>query len=366
MVESGRNADTLPYCPNCGQQMRPGMIRCRDCGTSVIETQEDFALSGHELLDAPAATCPLCGAELDPDSTDCAACTSALLDQLLKGPDSEIPASGPRSGVSWPSSAAAELRVRRVAPARSASAGRSLGARSESDARPARPTAPTPTPRPRRTDKRSVPQFAAQTRRPAVRESHSASPAAPAVEVASESIAQRETVEDFSTTTVETSAACTALLASLAKADAILRCEIAIALGKLGDREAMGPLERHLGDQDIRVRRAVAGALVQLGHPKGESLLTIAERTPAASMLMMAKPIPRSKPRISTGESIDGGTLAKFGGAILAVALVGGGIWYWMNLPSSAKSKRSAKAAKSAAAKKVAAPAAKKAVDVDD
>jgi hypothetical protein len=81
---------------------------------------------------------------------------------------------------------------------------------------------------------------------------------------------------------------------------------------------------------------------------------------------MMAKPIPRSKPRISTGEGIDSGMLAKVGGAILAVALVGGGIWYWTNSPSSAKSKRSAKAAKSAAAKKVATPASKQPVQADD
>src|SRR5258708_36083981 len=114
MVESGRNADTLPFCPNCGQQMRPGMIRCRDCGTSVMETEVDFALSGHALLDAPAPTCPLCRVELDPDSTDCASCTSALLDQLLKGPAASPPAGGSSSGVPWPSSAAAELRVRRV------------------------------------------------------------------------------------------------------------------------------------------------------------------------------------------------------------------------------------------------------------
>jgi nucleotide-binding universal stress UspA family protein len=339
------------------------MIRCRDCGTSVIETEEDFALSGHELLESPAPTCPLCGAELDPESTDCASCTSALLDQLLKGPAASPPAGGSSSGVPWPSSAAAELRVRRVSRARpgagSASADRSVARK----ARPARPTAPIPAPRSRKTNKRSVPQFAAQSRRSVADDFE---PATTGGDTASESLASQDTVDDISTATVETSAACTALLASLAKADPILRCEIAVALGKLGDQEAVGPLERHLGDQDIRVRRAVAGALVQLGHPKGESLLAIAERTPAASMLMMAKPIPKSKPRISTGEGIDGGTLAKVGGAILAVALVGGGVWYWMNSPSSAKSKRAAKATKSAAAKKVAAPAAKKAVNVDD
>jgi hypothetical protein len=76
-------------------------------------------------------------------------------------------------------------------------------------------------------------------------------------------------------------------------------------------------------------------------------------------MLMMSKPIPKSKPRVSTGDGIDSGMLAKVGGAVLAVALVGGGLWYWMNSPPSAKAKRTAKTAKSAAAKKVAAPVAK-------
>jgi nucleotide-binding universal stress UspA family protein len=147
---------------------------------------------------------------------------------------------------------------------------------------------------------------------------------------------------ESTTTTVETSAACTALLASLAKADATLRCEIATALGKLGDKEAVLPLERHLGDQDIRVRRAVAGALVLLGHPKGNTLLDIAERTPAASMLMMAKPITRAK-SYSGGSSIDSETLKKVGGAIVAIGVIGGGIWFWMNsTPSKSKKGKAA------------------------
>src|SRR5262249_37241664 len=41
---------------------------------------------------------------------------------------------------------------------------------------------------------------------------------------------------------VETSPACAALLHSLASADANLRCEIAAALGKLGDQAALEPL----------------------------------------------------------------------------------------------------------------------------
>src|SRR5262249_45032909 len=151
---------------------------------------------------------------------------------------------------------------------------------------------------------------------------------APAPEAAPEPEYSEPTEEDLvsGTTPVETTAACTALLASLAKADVILRCEIATALGKLGDKQAMGPLERHMGDQDVRVRRAVAAALVQLGHPKGQTLLDIAERKPAKEVLA-TKPAP--KPRISGGSSIDGRTVKIALGAILAVGLAVGAWQLW-------------------------------------
>jgi hypothetical protein len=172
-----------------------------------------------------------------------------------------------------------------------------------------------------------------------------------------------EETEPGSAKTVETSAACTALLASLATADAQLRCGIATALGKLGDMMAMIPLERHLSDQDIRVRRAVAAALVQLGHPKGKALLDIAERKPAAAVLTehrataTATPKPR---RSSGGSSIDAGTLKVLGAAVVAIAVVGGGIWYWMNSTPAPGAKRAkSAAAKKAAAKKAAAKAPK-------
>jgi len=146
------------------------------------------------------------------------------------------------------------------------------------------------------------------------------------------------------------SPACAALLASLAAADANLRCEIATALGKLGDKAALGPLERHMGDKDIRVRRAVATALVQLGHPKGETLLGIAERMPASSVLMLANPPAKIKKSSGGGGgSIDQPTLIKVGGGLLAAAVIGGGIWMWMN--SSPAPRGKGKKAKSAATK---------------
>jgi hypothetical protein len=121
-------------------------------------------------------------------------------------------------------------------------------------------------------------------------------------------------------------------LASLATADATLRVEIATALGKLGDKAARGPLERHMVDQDVRVRRAVAAALVQLGHPKGETLLDIAERRPAAAVISANKPSPASKPkRTGGGMQIDGAAAKKIGIAVVAIAIAGGGIWYAMS-----------------------------------
>lgn len=336
------NAPEVMACPHCGVDIRRGMIRCRDCGQSVVETEEEFELNGAELVESQEPRCALCGATLEPGSEDCAACTSALLDQLLKGPERSAPISGARPArSSVPDSPMARLRVKRAAAARSNPAGRQsqpkpAGAAPRTrEAEPARTRSKTspayPQPAPAKND---PPQYAAQ-----------AAVAPPAFALPDEEEGEATTA------TVETNAACTALLASLGKADPMLRCEIATALGKLGDKAAVSPLERHLGDQDIRVRRAVAEALVLLGHPKGKTLLDIAERTPAASVLMMAKPIPKSRPPMfSGGSGIDPGTLKKIAIAVLGIAVVAGGGWYLMNGTSSKKPK------KKAAVKKVVAP----------
>src|SRR5262249_57330451 len=100
----------------------------------------------------------------------------------------------------------------------------------------------------------------------------------PAARREPEPVEESATDPTTTNTPVETTAACTALLASLSTADTALRCEIAAALGKLGDKAALGPLDRFMADPDIRVRRAVAAALLQLGPPKGETLLAIAQR----------------------------------------------------------------------------------------
>lgn len=351
-------ADTIT-CPHCGEEMRRGMVRCRQCGKSPSEEagtgQGDFELTGHELVQAEVHRCALCGAALEPGADDCPSCTSALLDQLLQGPPPDAAASAPQGRTAWPSSAAAELRVRRSpapvengrasVPARQA-APDAAQARSRNEA-PAKPRAPS-------TSKgtKSVSQFTAPTQPAPASEKPAAKAPAPAPEPEYSAPTEEDLVAG--TTPVETSAACTALLASLSKADVILRCEIATALGKLGDKQALGPLERHMVDPDIRVRRAVAAALVQLGHPKGESLLEIAERKPAKAVLAAAKPAP--KPRVSSGSSIDPKTLKIVLGAILGVAVIGGGVWYFMNSSPSTPSKYK----KKAGATKKASPAKKK------
>jgi hypothetical protein len=86
-----------------------------------------------------------------------------------------------------------------------------------------------------------------------------------------------------------------------------------------------------------------------LGHPKGQSLLDVAERKPAKAVLAAAKP--PAKPRSSGGgSSIDGGTLKIVLGAVVAIALVGGGAWYFW--PKSSGTYGKSKKGKAAVTKK--------------
>jgi hypothetical protein len=369
-------ADTT-LCTNCGHELRRGMLRCRECGQSTVESGDEFELNGHQLVPNRESAnqdpkCPLCGAFLEPGATDCAACTSDLLDQLLNGSgsnavDSSDSNSNPNSP--RPASPVGKLHVRRAVHVGSQHrSAPGIGPATKLRDVPARaPQANSPKAKAKsspaaKAGNKPVSQFA----KPADFEAANQKAVNQhAVEqqnqAAVETTADAEESAADASNTVETSAACTALLASLATADAQLRCGIATALGKLGDKQALVPLERHLSDQDIRVRRAVAGALVQLGHPKGQTLLDIAERKPAAAVLedhrAAATPYSAPKPRKSSGggSSIDPDTLKKVGGAILALAVAGGGVWYFMNSGSSGGARKG----KSAAAKKAAAKKAK-------
>lgn len=327
MYGVANGAEMLP-CPHCGKELRRGMIRCRECGESVTEVDGDFVLTGHKLVASQERKCARCGCVLEPGVTDCPSCASAMLDELLMAPSSnpEVEVPGPKYGESR-MTPLPEPPVRPTAPVA---------------AKPARNVEAPVKPQPQRTKRKSNPDLAA---------------------VAPESKAARE-VDDSpdeagGSSSVETSAACAALLASLATADTTLRCEIATALGKLGDKAALGPLERFMVDPDIRVRRAVAAALILLGHPKGATLTSIAERAPAAT-ITASPPVKPAKKKSSGGggASLDPAMLKKVGGGLAAALLLGGGIWWWMSQPSGPVTRRRP-VAKAPAAKKPAASAAK-------
>ena len=312
-------------CPHCGQQLRNGMIRCRDCGRSIADTEDDAPQLRNRDGLHQGPTCARCGTTLEKGRNDCLSCTSELLDELLKGPavgpvipaphksPTARPASGGTRGhsVSKSRDAAGHSRARNVShPTKNASG-------------------PT----------QSVQVTPSRT-----------------------SVIDQESVDakdELTKTPIETTAACTALLASLATADVVLRCEIASALGKLGDKAALAPLERFMGDPDIRVRRAVASALAQLGHPKGESLLGIAERTPATMVLKAAQTYTPSRPRSRAGNGLDTATLKKLCGAVLGLAVAAGGIYFAMGegQPANSKAGRKKAGASRSTGKKVQAKA---------
>jgi hypothetical protein len=351
-MEGLASGSDMMACPHCGEDVRRGMVRCRECGKTIAEAaaEPDFALTGHELVLREEPTCPLCGAVLEADSTDCAVCTAALLDQLLNGPVGDASSPETDSASSGQSTRRTGLRVRRNSASGTRARGEGGDSRVRGPARtrgrghrvqPANARGGAAAPSPGR--KPAPPQFAAPTR--SARSSDDALPETDNLPETEEMLT--DTVDDDSSaasTVVETSAACTALLASLARADALLRCEIATALGKLGDKQAIGPLERHMSDQDIRVRRAVAAALVQLGHPKGETLLDIAERKPANEVLSAAKSAP-SKPRVRAGGGLESIPLKPVAIAALAVAVVAGGIWYFGGSSSHSSRQKKPKAA---------------------
>src|SRR5579871_582564 len=105
MATLENNPDSLP-CRHCGHPVRPGMIRCRECGGLLTEVADDFTLGGNVSMKAAAPACARCGTPLEPGVTECAACASAMLDELMNGPGSEAPPAEPPQFVAphWPSS----------------------------------------------------------------------------------------------------------------------------------------------------------------------------------------------------------------------------------------------------------------------
>jgi hypothetical protein len=291
------------------------MVRCRGCGQLLAESDEDFELTGHVLVEMSPTTCARCGSVLEPGVRECPTC--ALMMQLEapplerprrhNAPMESRPARRPTADVSHAAEyamAAAMLSPNPLAGAHSPAAPEPLKfhGRTETEGSVTRDDAAG---NPTETKPRSAPRVQSP----------------------------------------EKGAACIALITSLhTTSNRKLRCEIATALGALGDRQAVVPLERFMTDPDVQVRRAVAAALVQLGHPKGKSLLAIAEKKPAVS---------REKSRTSSsGAGTDRRTMLTIGGA-LAVALVAGGFWMWTSSgPVEAPPKKGAKKAVTKAKKK--------------
>ena len=339
------NNEDITSCRHCGSPVRSGMIRCRECGKLLAEADDEFVLAP-QIAAVVQHQCARCGTPLEAGSDDCPSCASAMLDDLMKGPaESAAPpvrqAPGETDSRELPANPAAK-KTDRPQPGRSQPPQKPSGPAKSKASAQSRSSIDDDPPGLFDDDAATTPP-SAEPPRPA----RTKSPVA----------AEKGSPADSA---VDTSAACSALLASLATGDANLRIEIASALGKLGDKAAMGPLETHLVDQDVRVRRAVATALVQLGHPKGDALLNIAERKPAASVLSTPNASAAPKPKRKSsggGMSLDGGTVKKLGVAVVAIAVVGGGVWYWMTSSGSSSTRRSRKP-KSKPTKKVSAAAA--------
>lgn len=333
------NTPDVTVCPQCASPARQGMIRCRECG-ALLAGDDDFTLS-NGVAATEARQCAKCGSELDPNSEECPSCASAFLDDLLGSSAESIPL---QSSADAPT--VAESSVRRGPAGREAGCQatprQDLSPRTGGSAGRAKPSRPSK----RRS---SAPSTSPDDEFPGLfgdEESHPTKsvPAAPPP------AAHLEEGEPDS----RMSPACTALLASLASADAKLRIEIATALGQLGERAALEPLEAHLVDPEPGVRRAVAAALIQLGHPRGRALLDVAERKPATAVPGVRSVSSSNRGR-RAGFHLDVDIFKKAGGVFAVAVLVASGGWYWMNdggdsPGSDLKSRR----AKIAAAKKAA------------
>lgn len=331
----GGSSDSI-HCPHCGASMRRGMLRCRECGGAK---EDDFQLADEVQASAYVPRCDKCGSPLGDDGGDCARCASAMLDELLSSAPSEsaLPTGGRRSqqldALQASPAGASRLRPDAFRP----SEGRTAQPREneKSELRKGRQR--------RSSSDDDIPvKRKSKAARAGRRDSdddvmdYLAAPAEPDSERESSfsSFVEAETTPDAApmSTSDAASQASAALTLSLASTDANLRCQAATALGQLGVAEAMSALEPLMADPEISVRRAVAESLIQLGHPKGEALRSIAERKPAVAKEppRPRTPKPRrnwSLPRFSF--DFDHETLTQTGGPVIGVVVLVLGVFLW-------------------------------------
>jgi len=329
------------------------MLRCRECNGFV---NEDFVLAETVVaVEAPAHQCAKCGAALESASADCPACASDMLDQLLSAtPEGAGDVSSrrmpppPPPGVSRLRDYTPAAPIQRQEPVQ----------REEPEASPSNERAPAKN-SPDRGGRKAKRRGGAAKSSSADDEAGTDALYESETDVRSSRSSTTEPEIDRPAAGVEAdesaaipeeaaSAACKSLLAALATPDAEALSQVVTALGKLGDRSAIGPLERLMVNPEIRVRRAAAEALIALGHPKGKALLDIAERKVAALPASAGPAYSKPKSKRSSAP-IDWGAMLKPGLAVVGVAILGSGLWWWQSKPSAPKVAKKVSSAKAAA-----------------
>lgn len=333
------------------------MIRCRECNGVISESNDDFVLAEQvAAVAAPANRCAKCGTALESPGADCPTCAGAMLDDLLNATPEGAGNVPPRLQGGMRSGSGFESRLRDyvpppMPPVESEEPGKEARRPSSSEAPPRgkgkgkRRGAPVRGAKSEADDEAGTDAlYESETD---VRANRS-STTVPEIERPSDAGARGDDSDSAAIPEEAASAACKSLLAALATPDADALCQVVVALGKLGDKSAQGPLERLMINPEIRVRRAAAEALIALGHPKGKSLLDIAERKVAALPASAASGYSKAKAKKSSAP-IDWGAMMKPALAVVGVAIIGGGVWWWQSQPSTPRVAKKVSSAKAAA-----------------
>lgn len=119
----------LTECPKCGEELRPGMVRCRECGENLqaagspappartpAPRVERVAPSTVATAEPEADACPHCGAELRPGMKRCRECSKLVSDPAT----GSSPAPAARSGAAAAQAGAASAKESPSAVRRSA------------------------------------------------------------------------------------------------------------------------------------------------------------------------------------------------------------------------------------------------------